>query len=185
VRLETEIQASKKVIASKNKLIHKKDLIIANLRKKISVMEAEMEAQRTNSNLLKAIHGMFTTKQIQCLLNRETFVHWTDLDIAKSISLESVSSKAYDYVRNTLRYPLPSRCTIQMWLSRIDVKPGIIRPVLYLLENSMKNASQMERVGTMAIDEMSIDDALCYDPREDRIKGGSDQMLGKLIQNIY
>jgi len=181
VRLESEIQASKKTIASKNKLLHKKDVIIANLRKAITDMEAKLEEQRSNSELLMVIRGMFTTKQIQCLLNRETFVHWSDLDIAKSISLESVSSKAYDYVRNTLLYPLPSRCTIQRWLSRIDVKPGIIRPVLYLLENSMKNVSPMERVGSMAIDEMSIDDALCYDPREDRIKGGSDQMLGKFL----
>jgi len=94
---------------------------------------------------------------------------FTELDIAKSISLKSVSTKAYDYIRGTLMYPLPSKCTIQRWLSRIDIKPGIIQPVLYLLKCSMENASPMKGVESMAIDEKAVDDALCYDPHQDRI----------------
>ncbi len=132
-----------------------------------------------NAKIVTAIKNIMSSKQIQRLIEPDTRVCWSDSDIAKAISLDSVSTKGFQYMRGTLKYPLPSRSTIQRWLANIVVKPGILHSVLNLLRTSFEGSSLMCRTATLAVDEMAIDERLCYDAGEDKICGGSDQMLGK------
>jgi len=156
--------------------------VISQLRSKCNDLEERLRLQDANEKLVSAIKNLLSSKQIQRLVDPETRVNWSDSDIAKAISLDSVSTKGFQYMRETLKYPLPSRSTIQRWLASIVVKPGILHSVLNLLQTTFEVSSHMDRTATLAIDEMAIDERLCYDAGEDRICGGSDQMLGKYLQ---
>ena len=180
-RLETELKEAKQCIRSKTNLLYKKDKIIAELRDKITNLENDLAQSSVNSGLFRSVSRIFSPKQIQKLCNPESAVHWTDSDMSNAISLDSVSSKAYTYLRDTLHYPLPSRSTIQRWLSQIQVRPGILHSVLNLLSVQFQNASLMERIGTLAFDEMGIDERYCYDEKDDIIYGGADQLLGMYV----
>ena len=168
-------------------MLNKKTNKIASLKSQCADLEARLAELEVNSNFLKVVKEMFSPKQIQLLKaeNGESFVHWSDEDIAKAISLDSVSTKAYEYLRTVLKYPIPSRTTVQRWLSQIHVTPGILEPVIKLLTACMQNASEMDRIGALAFDEMAIDEKLCYSVKEDKVYGGSDQMLGNILQNYF
>ena len=132
-------------------MITKKNRIITELRRKCAELEVKVEILQVHTKLANAIRKILSEKQIQKLINPNSLVHWSDSDIAMAISLDAVSRKCYRYVRSTLNYPLPSRSTIQRWLTQIEVKPGILLPVLKLIEANFSDATSMERAGTLAI----------------------------------
>jgi len=56
----------------------------------------------------KVLSGMFTETQIKLLLYPNKKVYkWTENDIANAITLRSLSPKAYRYLREEKKYPLP------------------------------------------------------------------------------
>ena len=180
-RLESELRETRQCIRSKSNLLCKKDKTIAELRVEITNLKNDLAQSRVNSDLFCSVSRIFSPKQIQKLCSPESAVHWTDSDISNAISLDSVSSKTYTYLRDTLHYPLPSRSTIQRWLGQIQVRPGILHSVLNLLSVQFQNASPMERIGTLAFDEMGIDERYCYDEKDDVVYGGADQLLGMYV----
>jgi hypothetical protein len=120
--------------------------------------------------LNRAIGTIFSQKQIQLMMGETSFVHWTEMDISKSIALYSASRSGYTYLRNTLKYPLPSESTLKLWLSKIDIQPGILRPVLNLVKEQFIDASPLMRAGIMAFDEVAIDERYAYDEKLDQIE---------------
>ena len=56
------------------------------------------------------LSNMFSPTQIDQILNpKKKVFRWTNEDIAAAISLRSVSSKAYLYLREKKNYPLPGK----------------------------------------------------------------------------
>lgn len=56
----------------------------------------------------KLLSNIFSETQIKMIINPKGKVkQWSPEDIASSITLRSVSPKAYCYLRNKLNYPLP------------------------------------------------------------------------------
>lgn len=47
-----------------------------------------------------------------------------------AISLRSVSPKAYRYLRNVKKMPLPCPSTLQNWVAQFNVLPGILKDVI-------------------------------------------------------
>lgn len=67
-----------------------------------------LEECRFETKFKDILSSMFTPQQIDLILNRKKKVYkWEPRDIASSITLRSISPKAYRYLRNTLDFPLP------------------------------------------------------------------------------
>lgn len=76
-----------------------------NIRLKAIILDYQDNFPKKFAELLSNI---FSKTQIEILLNPKGKVsQWSCEDIASSITLRSISPKAYCYLRNKLNYPLP------------------------------------------------------------------------------
>ncbi|XP_018406410.1 PREDICTED: uncharacterized protein LOC108782600 [Cyphomyrmex costatus] len=85
----------------------------------------EEKEEKCNENLEAKMYDLlgksFTPGQIRCFLNpSKKYVTWSSEDIANAISLRSVSPKAYRYLRNVLRIPLPGLSTLRRYASSFE-----------------------------------------------------------------
>ena len=164
-RLESELKTAKLSLRLKIQSLYKKDQLISDLRLNIAQLQDLLKTTQVDSELQNSICKIFSPKQIERLKQKTSMVHWTDDDISKAIALDSISSKAYNYLRDIMKYPFPSRSTIKRWLTQIQIRPGILQSVLNLLTVNFEHASPMQTICTMAFDEMGIDSSYCYDEK--------------------
>lgn len=76
------------------------------------LFKAQQENNVLKETLDNRVHNLFsnifTRTQINYFLNLKIKIKkWEIEDITKAISLRSISPKAYRYLRETLKYPLP------------------------------------------------------------------------------
>jgi len=72
-------------------------------------------------------------------------------------TLKFYSSKAYDFVKDELHLPLPSKRTICRWLSHVSGKPGFTKEAWLLMEKRLEGSDAYRyRTCLLMLDEMSI-----------------------------
>lgn len=81
---------------------------------------------------------MFTENEIKLISGKQTRVNWTSEEISKAFTLRYLSQRAYLYVRNNLKYPLPGL---------IHEKWDII--VVYLDANQIMDMNQAFQVSSL------------------------------------
>lgn len=69
--------------------------------------DKNMEEQLFNIKFQQKLSGIFTSTQINLILNKKKAYKWSDEDISSAISLRSISPKGYRYLREKKKYPLP------------------------------------------------------------------------------
>lgn len=79
---------------------------------------------------------------------------------------------AYRFIASTMALPSPR--SIRRWLSRIEMRPGIIPGVMETIEKATENWSREDRVCCLMFDEMSINQHLQYDVARDIVTGFAD-----------
>ena len=76
--------------------------------------------------LLKNFSETFTETQIDRLLLIQKRRRWTDEDIARALTLRSMSRKSYRYLRDHMNFPLPGESTLRYWIKDINCEPGML-----------------------------------------------------------
>jgi len=128
--------------------------------------------------------GLFSEGQLQIIHGKRKHKYWTSAEMAKSIALHSLSSKACVYLRNVYKIPLPHVSTIKRWLGGLDMKPGILRPAFQIL-TELGKLPVSECIAVLAFDEVEIDDSYCYDQHEDKVYGGCSKMLSVCLRGLF
>lgn len=72
-----------------------------------------------------------------------------------ALTLNFLSSKAYEYVRNKFENALPHPSTLKKWYSHINGEPGICQEALMAIKNLI-STQQENAVAALIFDEMSI-----------------------------
>lgn len=80
-----------------------------------------------------------------------------DVDVVRSITLDSFSQKAYKLLLKK-GYPLPSFRTLQRWFMKVDIAKGILKIWSETLKMGMKQKNCV-----LSFDEMKIKRKYCYD----------------------
>lgn len=97
-------------------------------------VEKQMK-EKVQENMYRILKQVFTPGQIKILLNpQKKRAVWSSEDIASAISLRSVSPKAYRYLRNVTKIPLPGLSTIRRWASKIKINMGVLTSILHCME---------------------------------------------------
>jgi len=175
-----EISALKQVIENQKKRIQRRDDLIAELKGDLESTRVELEMTHRRlehaTQLTTYIENNYSEKQIEVIRHGKR-VHWTALDISNAIGIYSVSSRAYVYLRDVLNYALPHKSSLR-WISKINLKPGLLEPVFNLIRVTFQNSTPSERASILGFDEMSIDQRYCYDSTLDRVYGNEKLMAG-------
>jgi len=83
-------------------------------------------------------------------------VVWSSEDIASAISLRSVSPKAYRYLRNVIKIPLPGLSTIRRWASKIKINVGVLTPILHCMEFKGRGMQKFKKLVVLTFDEIYL-----------------------------
>lgn len=68
-------------------------------------------------NAKKGLSTYFSSFQTSCMLTGKPISRWQDEDIARALTLRSLSTKAYRYLREKMKLPFPSISTLNRWIS--------------------------------------------------------------------
>lgn len=153
------------------------------LTEKCNVLETEKKSILEDLTKIKYVSDNFEVKvqnillkvfspgQVKTLLNPNKRIKWSSEDIACAISLRSVSAKAYRYLRNKLKYPLPALSTLRRWVSKLVCSPGILNQVLLIMKNNGKALNDFEKLTCLSFDEMSLSKRLCFERKDEHVFG--------------
>ena len=144
------------------------------------------ESKCTNSKqqLARNIAGIFSSGQIRCLQRGKKYVQWTKEDILHALELRTVSRKAYTFLRNTRRVPLPSLSTLKRWVSGYKCSPGISDFALDIMTAKKSRFTEWDRACVLSFDEMSVSSQLCYDMKDDKVYGPHTKVLVFMIRGL-
>jgi len=179
--LEKREKRHVKTIISKNSQIRR---LKKNLLDQTSLfLKVESEAGDVKSQLLK----YFSPTQYRIMQgNYNKNVVWPEDDLVKAISLFTVSSRAYMYLRDSMKFPLPCKSTIYYWLAKIEVLPGkLITPAIQVLKSELAEAPSLSKVAVLAFDEISIDSKYCYDMKNDVVRGKHEDACVTAVRGLF
>lgn len=83
-----------------------------------------------------------------------------------SIALRLLSPKAYTYLRNVKKIPLPCAATLHNWVASFNVAPGILINVIKILIDKGNNLSTTEKLTVITFDEIYISNKVDLERRE-------------------
>ncbi|KAK4299713.1 hypothetical protein Pmani_028029 [Petrolisthes manimaculis] len=95
----------------------------------------EKDSKEVNDAVTNALRPYFSESQVTSILTGNPVRNWLIDDICRALTLSSLSPKGYRYLREKLKYPFPSKSTLNRWLAKLDIEPGIMLPVIQLLKH--------------------------------------------------
>lgn len=129
------------------------------------------QTSEVETQVKKLLGEIFSPGQIKALMNRNKKVHWNSEDISCAISLRSVSAKAYRYLRNKLKFPLPALSSLRRWVSTFECSSGILKHVILLMEHNGRKLTDYEKITALSFDEMSLSKQICFEQKYEQIVG--------------
>lgn len=88
--------------------------------------------------------------------------------MALAFTLCYLSKKCYVFLRTKLHFPLWALSTLRRWVSKICIKPGALKDVLYFLEVAGADICTKERTVVISFDEVKVKYTAEYDVAEDQ-----------------
>lgn len=166
----------------KNALLNEK--IKWEEEKKILKDEIENAYQRGVSDSRKGLEKIFTDTQIDSILSGKSVSNYTDDDIAEALVLHSYSSKAYEYLRTKKNFPLPCVSTLNRRVAKLDIKLGVLVPVLQLLRQKTEKMQDFERLCVLSFDETSVACDWTYDKGTDTIHEPKQRLQCAMLRGL-
>lgn len=195
-----ELEKQLKLFQEENKKLNEEIIILRQKNAAIEVEKASLynqlqcaDKKDVHNEVQRILGKIFSPGQIKVLLNRNKKIRWNNEDISCAISLRSVSAKAYRYLRNKLKYPLPALSSLRRWVSSFECKPGILREVLMVMEHNGRSLNDFEKLTALSFDEMSLSKQICFDRKQEHIFGPHSHaqvvmargLTGKWKQPVY
>jgi len=118
-----------------------------------------------------ALRMVFTSGQIKRIMSPNSSRTWSAEDISSSIALRSVSSRAYNYLRTVKNVPLPCVQTLRNWSAYFNVKPGILKNVIQIMQSKGRDLSMVDKLTVLSFDEIYISNKVDLERREQKIYG--------------
>jgi predicted RNase H-like nuclease (RuvC/YqgF family) len=179
-----EIDKLKKIISSsktERKVFQDK---FVELKKQHSRLKSKnISEKKLMSNLKETLRSILTETQIDVLMKKKKKVRWTSEDIAIAITIKYFSSKCYAFLRNILRYPLPTLRTIARWAEKINMRQGVLTDVLRLMKIASSSFSETEKLAVLSFDEMSISCVYDFDRKVEEVIGPHSKIQVSLLHN--
>ncbi|KAF0747571.1 Uncharacterized protein FWK35_00016360 [Aphis craccivora] len=92
---------------------------------------------------------------------------WKSDDISSAISIRSISPKAYRFLRDEKKFPLPGLSTLRMSAAKFLVEPGILSSVICSMIAKVFN----EKLTIISFDETYMSNRICYDKKNEQMLG--------------
>ncbi|XP_039307045.1 uncharacterized protein LOC105198981 isoform X1 [Solenopsis invicta] len=158
------------------------------MKEKLSEYKEQRNREREmfEAKIYDVLNKVFTPGQIRSLLNpSKKRVIWSPEDIASAMSLRSVSPKAYRYLRNVIKTPLPALSTLRRWASNISTEPGIINAVLHCMKVKGKSMENFEKLVVVTFDEVYLSNKVGIDRKIQKVIGPHKTCQCVMVRSLF
>ncbi|XP_053684987.1 THAP domain-containing protein 1-like [Sabethes cyaneus] len=94
---------------------------VYDMEKQVRVCEEEhMDRMQFIKQMKLSLKEVLSENQMDVILGRKQFVHWTTEEISKALAIYSMSKSCYVYLRDELNFPLPGISTLQYYARQKD-----------------------------------------------------------------
>ena len=153
--------------------------IINSLNCKLNQTKSEQ-----NSTVSKALNGLFTPNQVKAIVTQNQISSWKEEDISKAVTLKSLSPKAFRFIREIWKIPLPSSATISRWVSKLPVEPGLLHPVIRLLKDKASTMAENDRLCVVSFDETTVSQDWSFDMGTDTLYSPKSKVQCVMIRGL-
>lgn len=109
-----------------------------------------------NKEFENLLAKFFTSGQIKKIMHPEKKnIKWSSEDIAGAISLCSVSSKSYRYLKSH-GFPLPALSTLRKWAANVSMKEGILEDIITLMKTKSTELKEIDRLCILSFEEICV-----------------------------
>lgn len=136
-----------------------------------------------HSTAINAVKTVLTPGQIKSL-SCKGVIRWTSEDISRAVMLRALSRKTYSYLRENVKFPLPSPATLSRWCSKFICLPGILKSILMLVQRCCEGLPELDKLCVLSFDEMHIDSRIEYSIAMDKIVGPHSKVQVVLIRGL-
>lgn len=183
--METLLMRLQKLEEENRKILKDKELLeqqnkqfsieITKLQKEVTQLQTEVATDRqkqTDAISVKVLKEVFTPGQITKLMSpTNSRIQWSPADIVSAIGLRALSPKAYRYVRNVKKIPLPCPTTLHNWVAKFNVLPGILSDVLKIMSSKENDLSVTKKLTILTFDELYVCNKLDMERKQQKIYG--------------
>lgn len=143
-----------------------------------------LEKEKVENGARSLVSTVLTKNQLDLILKKKKKVVWTTEEISNAFALRCLSQRAYLYVRNTLKYPLPGLSSLRRWASKVNMTQGILKDIIKIMNISAKKASPIEKLVVLQFDEVKVAYQYEYHKAYDVIMGPFSQMQVVLVRGL-
>ncbi|KAK4308847.1 hypothetical protein Pmani_019481 [Petrolisthes manimaculis] len=144
-RMRNELEQKIKKLEEEKRLLQVEN---DALKTKVNILESESNNRNIHAIVEDILKPMFTSTQIDALINKRVVRKWSDEDITSALTLRSMSSKCYEYLRKKKGMPLPCKSTLNERAKNFACEPGVLHSVLSLMKSKSETFDKLERCAT-------------------------------------
>ena len=166
----TENKKLRRKIATLQRTCHRqqeKIIILQKFKRKAVSKKFEKETA------IKALEKSFSSPQARILVHEKKQARkWSKDNIAEGLLLRSFSRRAYNFLREKKKLPLPSESTLRNWVRHFNCGPGVQLDSSNILKSKIESEnSSLCKLGVLAFDEMEVSKCFEFDKETDEIIG--------------
>lgn len=149
-------------LLGKYEIIKKQNKELQEQIKSQQIKIDNLEGQIVKVN--NSLDSMFSKAQMDIILRNKKKVIWQTSDISRAFALRYLSRRCYNYVRSTLKFPLPHLNTLQKWAAKLNFKEkGLLKDVINFMNIAGMKMTGFERTTVLQYDEMKVNSIYEYD----------------------
>jgi hypothetical protein len=183
---------NKRQIAEILKLRREKVVFKAKLKKtEISKAKAKTKLPtivQKKQIATEALSPHFTQAQIGCLLRGKWYrcKEWSHEDIALAVTLCSLSSKTYRFLRRQHILPLPGVSTLKNFFKNFLIPEGYLEVVARMVKLKIEEMDDIQsRVAVLSFDEIYLRRQIDYDRQFDQVLGPHRTANTMMIRGLF
>jgi len=158
------------------------------MKKKLKQQEQNRsrDIERYEAKMHETLGKVYTPGQTRMLLKRNvTRITWSSEDIASAISLRCISPKAYRYMRNVVKMPLPGLSTLRRWACNINVDPGILDAIFDWMKYKGKTLQMHEKLVILTFDEIHLCNKIAIDRKLQQVVGSHKSYQCVMVRSLF
>ena len=128
--------------------------------------------------------ALLTDAQVKRISKPSCKSAWDQSTVAKALALKSISRRAYDFVTDVLKYPLPSASCLSRWIKHFQTPPGILAKSIDLLNASGLLKTEQERLAVLCFDEMALSAQYSDSASSDRVYFPSKNVQVAMVRGL-
>lgn len=151
---------------------------VTKLQAEVTYLQAEVTKMTTDRQKqadiipVEVLRKVSTPGQIAKLKSStNSRIRWSPEDIVSAIGLRALSPKAYRYLRNVKNIPLPCQSTLQNWVAKFNISPGILNDVLKIMSSKENDLSITEKLIVLTFDEIYVSNKLEIEQKQQKVYG--------------